>query len=113
MRSERGQDKLTCARARDLLPGLAAGELGEVEAQQLRAHLAECAACRARLAGLEAAMTALHEVPTPQPPQGAAEKLIAQSRTWAPVRGHGRPWWLPVPALTMGAAASVLVGLII
>ena len=79
---------------------LAAGEHGAVEA-----HLAECAACRARAAEFCAVWGLLDELPASEPSPAFDARLRAR------IAAEPRAWWLGwlVPSPQMAAALAVLV----
>src|SRR5579859_6182208 len=56
---------MTCADYRDLLPLHLYGDLSDSDRENVDAHLAVCAACRAELAALERTRAALNSAPVP------------------------------------------------
>ena len=103
-------------RCEDVLKQLTAFSSGELPVdvrQAMQAHLAECAACRAALAEVDALAGILAGAQPPPVPAGFAARVTAAARqrqeveplvAWNPLR-----WWRFVPAPMHAAAAAVLV----
>jgi len=98
-----------CAEVREKLTEYQLGLLDEAEAETLRLHLDDCAACREELAVLER-MDALI---------APAERVAAPEGMWlavhARIKPRHSPWWrswmeAPRPALAMAAALLLAVG---
>ena len=69
------------------------GELGAAERRQAKAHLADCAACRAELAALQQLFEALEEIaPATRPAPNLVPGVLAQ------IRPHRSPRWSAPPA---------------
>jgi anti-sigma factor RsiW len=87
------------------------GRLSPGRAGKARAHLAACAACRARTEPAPAAEKA-------SAPEALKRRLIAAARAASVLPAAGRaaalpPWPREAPALALAAAALALVGLLI
>jgi anti-sigma factor RsiW len=82
-----------CAHARDQLETLVDGELGDERAAGLRAHLAECPACRAHHAEATSLPTRLAAIAGPEPPAALIGEVlrrvdrerIGPLRLWGPL----------------------------
>ena len=104
---------MRCEETLKQLAAFSAGELPADVRQAVQAHLAECAACRAALAEVDALAGVLASGQTPPVPPGFAARVMAAARqrqepepaaVWNLVR-----WWRLVPAPMHAAAAAVLV----
>jgi anti-sigma factor RsiW len=95
-----------CRRHETGLSLLAAGALPEDEQQPLSLHLAQCAACRARLESLQQLSTRLADLAEHLPQAGAPESL--RRRWMTAVRAPAAPP-APVPA-DEGAFSAWLTG---
>jgi predicted anti-sigma-YlaC factor YlaD len=93
-----------CAQAREAASARLDGELAELDAARLDAHLDACNDCRALAAGLEAAATLMRGAATEAP----ARSLILLPRRSAPRSLHLRT---AVAAAAILAATSFSVGL--
>lgn len=103
-------------RCEDVLKQLTAFSSGELPAdvrQAVQAHLAECAACRAALAEVDALAGVLAGAQAPPIPSGFASRVLAAARqrqkaeplaAWNLMR-----WWRLASAPMHAAAAAVLV----
>ena len=83
---------MRCETVRDALPALARGTLGEVEAAQVRAHIAGCDEC----AGAWRVVGALAHASVAAP-AGLADRVaaeVAHKRTVAPRRAASPMRWL-------------------
>ncbi len=84
------------------------GELNPRKAQQVEAHIAHCAACRAELDSLTALSAMLHAVP-PATCIHSPERFVTQVALQLPRRPEKTPWqralemgWRLVPVALMG-----------
>jgi len=101
---------MTCSKAGDMLSPYLDGELQPRAAARLEAHLSGCARCRAELADLRRAVTALRTPPAAVPAEGLLTEFklrLQQEASRPPVR-------VPVPLfsrllLPAGAVAAVLL----
>jgi anti-sigma factor RsiW len=85
-----------CENVQEQLNRFVAGDLPVADRQAVQAHLAECAACRAKLAELDALAGVLSDAPSPPVPAGFASGVMAAARQrlqdgcrgacWNPVR---------------------------
>lgn len=90
-----------------------AGDLLVADRQVVQAHLAQCAACRTKLAELDALAGVVAGTPTPFIPSGFASRVMAAARQ----RQKAQPvaawnllrWWRLASASMHVAAAAVLV----
>ncbi len=103
--------RMTHAEASSLLPWYVNGTLEPSEHDAVRAHLADCAECRAECA-------LLHEVQSATVAaagEPAAEPSPPRSRVPAPVTRWRRTWWLtPRPVRwAVAAQAAALAGLVV
>lgn len=102
-----------CENVQQQLNRFAAGDLPVADRQTVQAHLAECAACRAKLAELDALAGVVASTPTPPIPSGFASCVIAAARQ----RQQAQPitawnllrWWRLTSAPMHAAAAAVLI----
>jgi hypothetical protein len=88
-----------CRRGRELVSLELDGQLSELEAAQLEAHLGQCAACRAFRADLVPISAALRSAPLEQPHRS----IVLPRRRHALARA--------VPAAAAAAAVALAVGL--
>ena len=104
---------MRCEEMLKRLTAFSSGELATDVHQAMRAHLAECAACRAALARVDAFAGILAGARTPPLPPGLASRVMAAARRrqaaevsagWNP-----RRWWGLTSAPMHAAAAVVLV----
>jgi predicted anti-sigma-YlaC factor YlaD len=86
--------------AGDLLSALLDGELTPDEERSVRAHLDQCAECRAELQLISGARTLVRDLPAVDPPFGYFERTVHQRSRFARAG---------VAALVGAAAASVAV----
>lgn len=102
-----------CENVQQQLNRFVAGDLPVADRQAAGAHLAECAACRAKLAELDALAGVVASTPTPPIPSGFASRAIAAARqrhlaqpitAWNLLR-----WWRLTSAPMHAAAAAVLI----
>lgn len=102
-----------CEEVLKQLTAFSSGELSPDVRQNVQAHLAECAPCRAALGRIDAVAGVLAGVETPPAPQGFASRVMAAARqrqraeptgAWNPLR-----WWRLTSAPMHAAAATVLV----
>jgi anti-sigma factor RsiW len=112
-----------CENVQEQLNRFTAGDLPVADRHAVGAHLAECAACRAKLAELDALAGVLASTPTPPIPPGFASRVMAAARQRQeaqPARlrqGNGGQvaawnllrWWRLTSAPMHAAAAAVLI----
>jgi hypothetical protein len=92
----------------ELLDGYLLGTLTESDAQRVRAHLAECGACRAELAELQAVLDVLpHALPDLKPSVRARERIFERIDT---AKRAARPRF-SASFLALAAALALAVGL--
>jgi anti-sigma factor RsiW len=102
-----------CENVQRQLNHFAAGDLPVADRHAVQAHLAECAACRAKLAELDALAGVVASTPTPSIPSGFAFRVMAAARQ----RQQAQPiaawnllrWWRLTSAPMHAAAAAVLI----
>jgi anti-sigma factor RsiW len=98
---------MKCEAARPLLEGYLDGELERTAVDEIEAHLAGCAACRAELAALESLRGALRALPRERAPAdlrarlAAIGELPAMDSTRAATPGS---WWKLAAAVVLGIA---------
>ena len=107
---------MRCDDALKRLTALAAGELPADVRQAVQAHLAECAACRAALAEVDALAGVLASGQTPPVPPGFAARVMAAARQWQEAQPLAvwnllRWWRLTSVPMHAAAAAVLIVGL--
>jgi hypothetical protein len=106
---------MTCSQAGEMLSPYLDGELHPRPAARLEAHLAGCVGCRAELAQLRRAVTALRTPPAPVPVEGllAEFKLRLERETARPTVPVRVPLFprllLPTGAVTAVLLAGLLV----
>jgi anti-sigma factor RsiW len=99
---------MNCKEIRELLPDLAAGmDAGTTE---VKAHLASCDACAAKLQGFKQTMALLDEWRAPEPSPYFDTRLQARLREEMARAATGWLQWLRRPALAMALAAFLLGG---
>ena len=112
---------MNCAKARELLPLYAGGDIPQDEVAALEQHLQQCSDCAAELAALKQSLAALPRLaekdrPDPLPEDFAWQvQAAAERRASAPVKGAWRRHlrrWRPQVSLT-GVAAVVLLALVV
>lgn len=85
---------MNCRQTEDLLIEYLYGELDSESAESMRAHLAECPDCAARLAELNQVREVVAGLPEPEPTRIAVNKVLVQAREAAearrPLLGLGR-----------------------
>ena len=86
------------------------GDLPERQAERVRAHVAECAKCRAEVAALESLRQNLASLPAPEP-SGDAWLQLAQRLPAAPSRRRSWRRWVLAPAFAAVAAVALFVQL--
>lgn len=64
------------------LESLIYGDLSPFESLFMRIHVLSCPSCRERLEAFRALRSALSELPSTEPPDGFAERLLAQVDSW-------------------------------
>ncbi|MFP4435583.1 MAG: anti-sigma factor family protein [Phycisphaerae bacterium] len=107
---------MRCENVQEQLNRFAAGNLPVTDRRNVQAHLVECAACRAKLAELDALAGVVAGTPTPPLPSGFASRVMAVARkrqetqpvaVWNLLR-----WWrLASGPMHVAAAAVLIVGL--
>jgi hypothetical protein len=111
------------AETEELLPWMANGTLAGAELERVRAHLGECAACRARLdweRSLRAAtqpqapVSAQHAFAVLLPRLGAQEAGSARRGPWTGLAAANDPRWLrAVAAVELGVILALALGLVL
>lgn len=99
---------MNCPDARERLQDLLDGALGRDEAEALREHLGDCAACAGELAAFEAVREVLRAVPGAPAPPGFAEEVLER----LPVRSRGGGGRL-LRFAPLAAAAALLVAVLV
>ena len=96
----------------DLVAPYALGALDDEERVEFERHLADCADCRAQLAELEEASTALAYAESAAPPPALRERILeaARAENGKVVQFPRRRWLFPVTAAAAAAAAVVAIG---
>lgn len=102
-----------CENVQQQVNRFAAGDLPVADRQAVQAHLAECAACRAKLAELDALAGVVVGTPTPPIPSGLAFRVMVVARK----RQEAQPvavwnllrWWRLTSGPMHAAAAAVLI----
>ena len=97
---------MNCNQIRELMPDLAAGL--NATTPQVETHLAGCAECAEKLAGMQQTMALLDEWVSPEPSQYFDVRLQARLRE-EKAKAASRGWlqWIRKPALT--AALTILM----
>ena len=102
-----------CENVQEQLNRFVAGDLPVADRQAVQAHLAECAACRAKLAELDTLAGVVAGMPTPPLPSKFASRVMAAARKRQeaqPVAAwHLLHWWRLASAPMHAAAAAVLI----
>ena len=100
---------LTCARARELIPELALGDLTGDERAMVLDHLGSCGACGAEATALaEVVDDILRLAPQVDPPAGFESKVLTRMAA-ADQATPLRPWWRRPRAVIGSAAAAVIL----
>jgi anti-sigma-K factor RskA len=96
----------------DLLAPYALDALDDHERAAFERHLDECADCRAELANLQEATTALAYAESADPPPALRERILeaARSENGKVVQFPRRRWLFPVTVAAAAAAAVVAIG---
>jgi len=90
------------------------GRLTDRDARRVKAHVADCASCRASFEALASADRALAAEPLADPPQGMAEAIARCAAAQALFRRRVLlPRWLEVFTLAGVTLALVVVGVIV
>ncbi len=98
---------MRCDRAKEALSALLDGELTAAEADEVRAHLDGCPACRAELDALRRLVAEVKTLPPVSAPRDLRRKIMARLDE-APARDDTRRvYW----RVLWGAAAAVVIGL--
>jgi anti-sigma factor RsiW len=102
-----------CENVQQQLKRFAVGDLPVADRQAVQAHLAECGACRARLAALDSLAGIVAGTPISPVPSGFASRVMAaarQQRESQPVAAWNlMRWWRLTTAPMHAAAAAVLI----
>lgn len=93
-----------CQQAHEWIQARLDGQLGASQDEQLRAHLAACAACRARAGAYERLFGALDQPARREPPQGFVQGVMARL---AAAEARRRRWQAWVTAAGVAAAAGL------
>lgn len=104
---------MRCEDAQGQLNAFTAGELPAEAHEVVRAHLAECSACRATLAKIDPLAGAIAGAQEPPVPEALASRIMAAARE----REEARPlaawnlarWWRATSFPMHAAAAAVLI----
>ena len=101
---------MKCEQIRELLPDLAAGMVKGTP--ELKTHIGSCAACAAKLKGLEQTMALLDEWQVPEPSPFFDTRLEARLREEMarPAARQGWLHWLRVPAMAASFALVLATG---
>ncbi len=101
---------MRCEAVKEQLTAYAAGELPAEAHRAVKAHLAECPACRAEMARVDVSAGVLAGVQTPPVPLGFASRVLAaaeeRQRTGLSFKQTPRRWWR-LNSAPMRAAAAV------
>ena len=102
-----------CENVQEQFNRFAAGDLPMADRQAVQAHLAKCAACRAKVAEFDALAGVLADTPMPPIPSGFASRVMAAARQRQqaqPLAAWNLPrWWRLASAPMHAAAATVLI----
>ena len=106
---------MSCPKDREQLSAYFDGELSAGEAEALRAHLEDCADCRAELDALRAAARALSALPAVSAPDDLKAKILAAVEAEAETTGsRSRSAWVrafwPTAAVVAIAVGLMLYG---
>jgi anti-sigma factor RsiW len=96
---------MNCTEARDLLPALLYGHAPSTDAEGVRTHLSNCAACRGEFAELERVRRALDSVPAP----AVAVDLPRIFQEAAAVQQRRARRWRRATVAACALAASLLI----
>ncbi len=107
---------MRCENVQEQLNRFAAGDLPVADRHAVQAHLAECAACRAKLAEIDALAGVVAGTSTPPIPSGFVSRVMAAARRRQdaqPIAAWNLPrWWrLSSGPMHAAAAAVLIVGL--
>ena len=104
---------MRCDQVQEQLRAFSSGELPADVRPAVQAHLAECAACRAALAEVDAVACVLSAAQTPPIPPGFTSRVMTaarQMRRAEPVAAWNlMRWWRLTSAPMHAAAAAVLI----
>jgi len=104
---------MRCGEVLERLAAFSSGEFPTDIRRAMQTHLAECAACRAALARVDALAGVLASTRTPPVPAGLAARVMEAARSRrtsaAPVGWNPLRWWRLASAPMHAAAAAVLV----
>jgi hypothetical protein len=85
------------------------GEMGDTAEARACEHLDGCAECRENLFRLKRVMTAVDQVPAPEPDEWFEQRTWARLQPVLVAPEHRRAWQLPWRAIAWGAAAALIV----
>lgn len=102
---------MTCAEIKGNLGLYVDDEIPLIEAQRIRAHVAECDACRAEVASLRELAAAITDGPTPEVPASLWTGIDRQISKHRPVSISPRPLKRPIPVMRIAAVIALVVGL--
>jgi anti-sigma-K factor RskA len=96
----------------DLVAAYALDALDDEERVDFERHLADCAVCKAQLAELEEASTALAYAESVEPPPALRERILeaAHAENGKVVQFPRRRWLFPATVAAAAAAAVVAIG---
>jgi anti-sigma-K factor RskA len=96
----------------DLVAAYALDALDDEERVDFERHLADCAVCKAQLAELEEASTALAYAESVEPPPALRERILeaARAENGKVVQFPRRRWLFPATVAAAAAAAVVAIG---
>lgn len=104
---------MNCNQVREVLPDVAAGmyvAAADTGANDVQAHIAECATCAAKLQGFRQTMALLDQWEAPEPGPYFDTRLSARIREEASRPAAGWMHWLLRPAAAVSMAAVLVAG---
>lgn len=102
---------MDCRAARGMLLEYREGQLGVEPHMHVEAHLLLCRGCREASEGLEALLTAVRDLPVPDPSPGFSRRLSARLAEERARRDRRAAWWFrPGAAWAVACALLALVG---
>lgn len=102
---------MTCAEIKGNLGLYVDDEIPLIEAQRIRAHVAECDACRAEVASLRELAAAITDGPTPEVPASLWTGIDRRLSEHRPVSISPRPLKRTIPVMRVAAVIALVVGL--